>query len=322
MNIPDFRSALAEPFARFLGYKRALNRKYRTEAGALRLFDAYLCEHASSGVGSIPSTLIEDFLKSRPRTRPRSYNHLLGVLHRFFAWAVLQQLSAQNPVTAQRRRDSGSRIPFIFDLSQARRLLQVAHMLPDNPRAPCRALTYETVFAMLYGLGLRVGEVARLKLRDVDFVQDLLFIRDTKFSKSRWVPFGPNLGERLRRYIDQRYGQTRDPEWPLFAFFPGQGIRETTFSQVFQKLVTQLKIDIPPGVSRPCLHTLRHSFAVGTLLRWYREGIDPNRRLMHLATFLGHVDPTSTSVYLTVTEDLLREADQRFRTVAPKVGAP
>lgn len=64
----------------------------------------------------------------------------------------------------------------------------------------------------------------------------------------------------------------------------------------------------------------RHSFAVATLLRWYREGVDPNSRLMHLATFLGHTDPNSTAVYLTITEELLREADQRFRSFAPTGG--
>jgi hypothetical protein len=57
------------------------------------------------------------------------------------------------------------------------------------------------------------------------------------------------------------------------------------------------------------------------LLRWYREGIDPNSRLIHLATFLGHVDPNSTVVYLPITDELLREADQRFRAAAPKGGA-
>ena len=64
----------------------------------------------------------------------------------------------------------------------------------------------------------------------------------------------------------------------------------------------------------------RHAFAVGTLLRWYREGIDPNCRLIHLSTFLGHVDPNSTAVYLTITEELLREADRRFRAFAPTGG--
>jgi hypothetical protein len=51
---------------------------------------------------------------------------------------------------------------------------------------------------------------------------------------------------------------------------------------------------------------------VGTLLRWYRSGIDPQSRLLQLSTFLGHVNPTSTAVYLTITTELLAEASQRF----------
>ncbi len=94
MNTSIFHSALAEPLGHFVQYKRALNRKYRTEAAALRLLlDHYLCEHAVASREAIDSTLIDDFLKSRPRARPRSYNHLVGVLHRFFAWAVMQRLT-------------------------------------------------------------------------------------------------------------------------------------------------------------------------------------------------------------------------------------
>ena len=49
-------------------------------------------------------------------------------------------------------------------------------LLPDKSLGRHRALVYETVFALLYGLGLRAGEAARLKLGDVDFAQDTLFI--------------------------------------------------------------------------------------------------------------------------------------------------
>jgi integrase len=85
----------------------------------------------------------------------------------------------------------------------------------------------------------------------------------------------------------------------------------------FHALVPKLELHIPPGVSPPRVHDLRHSFAVATLLRWYRAGIC---RLMSLATFLVHVDPNSTAVYLTMTEDLLYEAAQRFHVMAPKGG--
>lgn len=320
MSLTGFQSSMADQLRQFLQFKQALNRKYRTESGALRLFDGYLHEHNIADWRAIDSAMIDDFLKSRPRTRPRSYNHLLGVLHRFFAFAVMQQWTQQNPVTARPRRNTGNRIPYLFDLRDAKCLLAVARGLPDKPRAPLRGLVYEMVFALLYGLGMRVGEVARLKLGDFDLTCDTLLIRETKFNKSRIVPMGPKLAERLKRYIEVCHGSAKDPDMPLFSFTKRGCIHEGTISHTFHTLVPKLNLHIPPGVSPPRVHDLRHAFAVATLLRWYREGVDPNRRLIHLATFLGHVDPNSTAVYLTITEDLLHEAAQRFQVMAPKGG--
>jgi site-specific recombinase XerD len=312
----NLQSVLAQPIADFLQYKQALNKKYHTETLALRLFDRYLFEQGITGWQAITSSVIDAFMASRSRHRPRSYNHLLGVLRRFFDWAVLQRWINQNPVVQRSKRETGKRLPYLFDLTKARRLLAVASNLPDTPKGPQRALVYETVFALLYGLGLRVGEVARLTVGDVDFTGNILCIRETKFSKNRWVPFGPNMANRLRRYCDQRYGETAATETPLFSFTQGRHIHPCTISQTFHKLLPQLELQLLSGVAPPRVHDLRHSFAVGTLLRWYREGVDPNRRLIHLATFLGHVDPNSTAVYLTITDELLREAAQRFHAFA------
>jgi len=94
------------------------------------------------------------------------------------------------------------------------------------------------------------------------------------------------------------------------------GAHPGTASQTFRHLVPALGLAIPDGVAPPVLHSLRHSFAVGCLLRWYREGTDPQARLLHLSTFTGHVDPVSTAVYLTVTAQLLDEANRRFESFA------
>lgn len=315
-----FQSSLAVFLRQFVQYKQALNRKYHADAEVLRLFDRYLHNRHVAGWQTIDSALIDDFLQSRHRARPGSYNHLLGVLRRFFGFAILQQWIPCSPVTAKPRRATGGRIPYLFNLDTAKRLLAVARSLPERSRARYRGLVYEMVFALLYGLGLRVGEVARLRLGDVDPAHDTLFIRETKFNKSRIVPLGPNLAQRLKRYIEQRHGTAPDPELPLFSFTKRGCISAGTISMTFHALVPGLELHIPPGVSPPRVHDLRHSFAVATLLRWYREGIDPNCRLMNLSTFLGHVDPNSTAVYLTITEDLLHEAAQRFQVMAPRGG--
>ena len=72
------------------------------------------------------------------------------------------------------------------------------------------------------------------------------------------------------------------------------------------------------GKAGPRVHDLRHSMVVNRILEWYRTGINPQDRLPFLATYLGHRDINSTLVYITVTQDLLHYANERFRAV----GAP
>jgi integrase len=146
----------------------------------------------------------------------------------------------------------------------------------------------------------------------------LLVIRETKFGKSRLIPFGPSMAARLIAYIELRQQKSGKlaAEAPIFSFSSGRPIHPGTISHIFQALVPSLGLTLAPGVTPPRAHHLRHSFAVATLLRWYREGTDPAARLLHLSTFLGHVKPASTAVYLTITGDLLQAASERFEHFA------
>lgn len=191
--VMHLQSALADPISRFVAHKRALGRGYDTEARALRLFDKYLAGQNVQCLEQVTPDLIEAFLASRPRERPRSYNHLLCTLRRLFEWLVQQSELERSPVQIGPRRVTAHGFPFIFDPPTARRLLILARELPDNSRAPMRGATYHALFAILYGLGLRVGEACRLQLGDVDLDRQLLVIRQTKFYKSRLVPFGPRM---------------------------------------------------------------------------------------------------------------------------------
>jgi integrase len=66
------------------------------------------------------------------------------------------------------------------------------------------------------------------------------------------------------------------------------------------------------GDSRgPRLHDLRHRLAIATLLRWYRGGVDVDRHLPQLSTYLGHAHVTDTYWYLTATPKLLQYALRR-----------
>jgi integrase len=310
-----FNGPMALEMRAFVDAKRALGRRYATEERQLRLFDAFLVRHRVPSAASVSPAVIESFLASRPRLRPRSHNELLGLVRRLFDWMVRQDRLDHSPVRAKPRRETARRIPFLFGPDEARRLLDLSGSMPDNPRAPLRGATYRTIFALLYGLGLRVGEVSRLRRADVDFDRQLLVIRETKFGKTRLVPFGPRMGGLLHDYFDLRGGDL-PPDEAVFSFTRRGAVHPGTISQTFHHLVPRLGLALPPGVAPPHLHDLRHAFAVGTLLRWYRDGVNPTARLFHLSTFLGHVNPSSTAVYLTITSELLAAANRRFEGFA------
>jgi integrase len=224
-----------------------------------------------------------------------------------------------SPLNARPRRQTARRLPFLYDQATVRRLLEYAAALPDWPRSRQRGPTYATIFALLAGLGLRIGEASRLQCGDVDLQRDVLLIRNSKFGKSRLVPFGPRLAARLRAYAvlrEQRLGLAV-PEAPFFTWKGRSAVHTNSIRNTFHReLLPRLALHVPAGTRAPCIHGLRHTFAVRTLLRCYREGLDPNARLNHLSTFLGHVNPHSTAVYLTITTELFEAANQRFEAFA------
>ena len=314
------KGPLAEAIAMYLAHKRSLGKQLAKVGPMLHLLDGHLLTQGITELPQVTPKHIDEFVASRPRDSPRSYNGLIGMLRGLFDWMVVHDVLSESPLRCQVRRAAPTLPPFLFNPDQVRRLLQAAAQLPDNPRATHRGETYRMIFALLYGLGLRVGEVSRLCRKDVDLDAQLLMIRQTKFGKDRLVPFGPRMAKTIVAFLEQkesRYGAIA-PDDPVFSFSKRNRtpVRTNVISWTFHKLLPALHLTVPAGVAAPHLHCLRHSFAVGTLLRWYREGIDPMSRLFDLSTFLGHVSPSSTAVYLTITTELLDCASDRFAQFA------
>jgi hypothetical protein len=179
---------------RFLAHKRALGRKYHSEECELRLLSRFAAGQNAAGLGDLTPAMLEEFLGARPRNRPRSFNHLLGVTGGLFRWAVAQELLEAAPALPRPRKAASGRVPFLFTAVQARDLLAAAARLPDNARARGRGHVYQTVFALCYGLGLRAAEACGIRLGDIDAGRNLIEVRGGKFGKDRLVPHGPRIG--------------------------------------------------------------------------------------------------------------------------------
>jgi integrase len=204
-------------------------------------------------------------------------------------------------------------VPYIYSDADIVRLLEAAGRLAPEHRAD----TYQTLIGLISVTGMRAGEAVRLDRDDVDLDQGLLTIRNSKFGKSRQVPLHPTSVEAIAAYARRRDERRPRPKSPsFFTSAIGTRLLRDNVSTVFPRLVRETGLQSPNQLRPPRLHDLRHTFAVRCVIRWYRDGLDVERRLGLLSTYLGHVDPSTTYWYLSAVPELLELIAERIDAAA------
>jgi integrase len=317
LRIEQRAGPLALHAQRYLELHQGIGKNYRPNKRVLEHLDHFLEAQQILSTQAITPQVIERWAATttgNARTRMLKgrmvwhfFNHLLDL-----------KVMSCNPVSAVLfsldRRPGTLFKPFIYTKEQVAAILEAARQLPGGWHFPLRAQTCATILTLLYALGLRIGEACRLRVRDLSIADATLFIDRTKFYKSRYVPFGPQLGLRLQQFLNLRRSRelSLGEDDPLFVAQGPAHVNQSAVRSSFREILEGLGIRGAAGQNAPRLHDLRHSFAVNRLLRWYREGADVQSKLSALSTFLGHLDPKSTQVYLTITAALLQEANTRF----------
>jgi integrase/recombinase XerD len=150
-------------------------------------------------------------------------------------------------------------------------------------------------------------------MSDVNLAERTLLIRETKFFKSRFVPFSDELATKLHSYIQTRndYAPTVN-ESPLFINSRRRAFAVQTIANIFKLLLVAACVPHVPTVRRPRVYDIRHTYACSRVLKWYRQGADVTAKLPLLATYMGHVNVLSTQIYLNSTMEILQEASCRF----------
>ena len=214
-------------------------------------------------------------------------------------------------------RPSEPKAPCLLSPSDIARLVRAAQVLRPKSKNPLRRQTMQLAILLMYCCGLRLGELLRLRMQDVDCEQMLLRINHTKFNKSRLVPVSPSLASILKQYLQRRRkkGMPIHPQAPLVWSSQARNdgsLSDSRFRQSWYRVCHVAGVlDAHRKPPRP--HDLRHSFAVEVLRRSYRADKNPQAVLPRLSRYMGHVAPSCTHYYLKFTEQLRVVANDRFR---------
>jgi len=280
-----------------------------------QLFDQFAEAH-SPQIKTITRSLVIGFLEQNRHLSPTTQMHKLVTLRQFARF--LFQLEPDTYIPE--RSLVPPRQPFfphIYSLAETQALIKLAMELP--PSGSLRPLTTATVIGLLWVSGLRLGEVCRLDMQDVDLDHEVVHIQRSKNSKSRLIPLKESTADALSEYREHRNRRGHDQAGSA-AFFVNERasrLHLPGFEQTFRVLADQLGLKCPAG-HRARLHDFRHSFATRCLAEGYDCEGDPVARLSVLTTYLGHSNVTETATYLHPQSVALEVAGERFRTHVQK----
>ena len=203
--------------------------------------------------------------------------------------------------------------PDMYSEQEITRLRTAARHLPSV--TGLRPSTYATLLGLLAVTGMRLSEALHLDRPDVEIPHGSLTIRQTKFGKTRCIPLHPSTREVLHqsaRFRDQLW--PRPPTVRFWLSERGTPLTVWSVQRTFVRLSHQSGLRGTTDRFGPRLHDLRHTFAVRTLLHWYRTGADVEQRMPTLSAYLGHAHVNDTFWYLSATPELLREVTQHLDT--------
>jgi integrase len=290
----DFSCAVSD----YLATRRAMGYKLEYQGQMLEQFADYL---DSVGAKHLTIAYALSWAKQSADAAPVWWSVRLNTVRSFARFLTALDPATEVPPAGLLPKVSHRAVPYIYSDEDIARLRDAAGRLHPEHRAD----TYQTLIALIVVTGMRVGEAVRLDLDDVDLDQGLLTIRNTKFGKSRQLPLHPSTTDALAGYARRR--DERRPRKKALSFFTsatGTRLLRDNVSTVFPRLVREAGIQSPSRRS-PRLHDVRHTFAVKTLVSWYRDGLDVEPRLPLLSTWLGHTTPRDTYYYLSAVPELL-----------------
>lgn len=292
----------------YISMRRGLGFKMKEDEKTLSKFVSFL---DSNNVEYITARMAAEWCldgSAQQITKARRLGCVRGFAQFVKATDPRTEIPSRDLIRFTRRRAH----PYLYTDEEIQKLM-VAALELDSFNG-LRRLTYHYLLGLLSVTGMRISEAINLRTDAVDLDEGILTVRGAKFGKSRLVPLHATTCDALRDYKAAR-DQAVEGKAEIESFFVSSRYTPLHYRVVcktFDTLCREVGLRGQTQKRVPRIHDLRHRMAVQSLLKWYRSGDDPERRLPALATYLGHVHVADTYWYLTASTELMEEAVNRL----------
>jgi integrase len=289
---------------RYLSVRRSLGYDLRTDERILRRFTRFADQEGASHVDTV---LFLRWDASLPNMGASTRSARLGKVRLFAQWLNGIDPAHEVPPRGLLPDRSGRSRPYIYSEAEIAAIIAAAKTLPSI--YGLRGLTCSTLFGLIAVTGLRISEALALDDDDLDTGNGVLRVRRGKLGRERLILLDPTVVAQLVAYAAERDRLLGRAAPALFGTEKGTRMTDCSARYNFAHACQRIGLRVDQQCCRhgrgPRIHDLRHTFAVRTMINWYRAGKDPAREMIRLTTYLGHTDPDNTFWYLEAVPELL-----------------
>jgi len=309
----NFESFLCPQLNEYLVYRKSLGYSTKVSRFHLLVLDRYLLQTNAQWDTLTPFYFLE--MRTNLEMEPRGINRVFSSIRVFFNFLLRREYVKDNPLQDVPPLRENSIIPFVFSPEQTDQVLRVlSQRVGRSEKHFLTDLALYLAVLLLAQCGMRISEPLKLMNNHYRSDDGTLYIEKTKFKKQRLIPVPRAAMTEIENYLSVRKSLMPHDQNPYLLAGKNQGhLKGEQVRYVFRKTLKEIGLDqgrrLMGNVNflPPTPHSLRHSFAVNTLIKIKERGQSPQRALPVLAAYMGHSEYKYTSVYLRVADALSRK---------------
>ena len=274
----NFESFLAPQLNEYLAYRQSMGYSIKVSRSHLLIFDRYLRKTNAHWDCLHPFFFLE--MRANLELESRGVNRILSAVRVFFQFLLRQNYVAENPLQDIPLLKENTIVPFVFSTEQTEQLLEsICRKIRRKEKIFLTDLAIYMAVLLLARCGMRISEPLRLMRNHYCIDDGTLYIEKTKFKKQRLIPVPISAMKEIENYLSVRKSLMSHDQNPYLLAGKNQGpLTDEQLRYFFRKALKEIGLDQGRRIignvnfSQPTPHSLRHSFAVNTLMRIKERG--------------------------------------------------
>lgn len=291
-----FNSAFSNELANYLNEKELLGQQTRSLFFQLRDFDN-MCRQLNISENILTKEIVKSWLKRKANESLNNLSKRASIIRCFGKY--MYRFNTKNYILPCKLYPTKEKYyPHIYTKDEIKKLFYVIDNIKATSSKDYKPDTMPVIYRLLLFTGMRINEILSLKIKDINYNENTLIVKNAKNHKDRLIIISDKLCNKLKEYND-KHNNFVDKDEYFFRNSFNRKITTDSFYEHFRKYLWQANIHHTGH--GPRVHDFRHTFTVNCIHKWLIEGKDLKVFLPYLQTYLGHGTIEATYYYYNMT---------------------